>query len=142
MDELFCDVTDMVNTHVRTLSKKPASQEAEVFFNLAEDSDAETKGFYYRTSDNPSLVIPGTSTSTDASYAPQLQAAAHLASYIRKEIFEKLKFTTSAGIAHNKLIAKLVGNLNKPNLQTTWNPDVRNWQTEQENFLAGFEARQ
>lgn len=142
MDELFCDVTDMVNTHVRSMKDQPFNQAGDSFFNLMEDSTAEPKGFHYCPHDNPSLVIPGTSTSPDASYAPQLLAAAHLASYIRKEIFDQLKFTTSAGIAHNKLIAKLVGNLNKPNLQTTWNPDVRNWRIEQENFLAGFEARQ
>jgi DNA polymerase iota len=142
MDELFCDVTDMVQAHLRSIKAQPENQDEGLFFNLTEDVTSEPKGFHYQTSDTPSLTIPGTSSSKEAQYAPQLLAAAHLASYIRKEIFDKLRFTTSAGIAHNKLIAKLVGNLNKPNLQTTWNPDVRNWQTEQESFLAGFEARQ
>lgn len=142
MDELFCDVTDMVESHLRTLKGQQGNADGEVYFNLLQGPSEEAKGFHYRPTDVPSLVIPGTSTSQDAQYAPQLLAAAHLASYIRKEIFEKLKFTTSAGIAHNKLLAKLVGNLNKPNLQTTWNPDIRNWQAEQRSFLAAFEARQ
>lgn len=142
MDELFCDVTDMVQAHLESIKAQPGNQDQEVFFNLTEDANSGPKGFHYESHGSPSLIIPGTSSSKDAQYAPQLLAAAHLASFIRKEIFDKLAFTTSAGIAHNKLIAKLVGNLNKPNLQTTWNPDIHNWQTEQENFLAGFEARQ
>lgn len=141
MDELFCDVTEMVRAHLRTLStQKTSSENGQIYFDMSEEGSNESKGFYYSTDSSPSLVIPGTSTSPDARYSPELLAAAHLASYIRKEIFEKLHFTTSAGIAHNKLIAKLVGNLNKPNLQTTWNPDIRNWRADQESFIAGFEA--
>ncbi|XP_050487830.1 DNA polymerase iota isoform X2 [Bombus vancouverensis nearcticus] len=37
---------------------------------------------------------------------------------IRKRIYKDLHITCSAGIAHNKLLAKLVGSLHKPNHQT------------------------
>lgn len=140
MDELFCDVTEMVQAHLETSKVQRDSQDDEIYFDLAGPNSKDSKGFHYSRHSAPSLLIPGTSASNDARYAPELLAAAHLASYIRKEIYEKLHFTTSAGIAHNKLIAKLVGNLNKPNLQTTWNPDIHNWRQEQEYFIAGFEA--
>jgi DNA polymerase iota len=140
MDELFCDVTEMVHAHLDDLRSAPSTEDS-IYFNLAVPKSDEPKGFHYLRSVAPSLVIPGTSASQEAQYAPELLAGAHLASYIRAQILEKQHFTTSAGIAHNKLIAKLVGNLNKPNLQTTWNPDVRTWKEEQKQFLAPFEAR-
>ena len=43
----------------------------------------------------------------------------HIAYNIRREIYEKLDYTCSAGIAHNKMLAKLASATNKPNGQTT-----------------------
>ena len=37
---------------------------------------------------------------------------------IRGKIFNKLRITSSCGIASNKMLAKIVGELNKPNGQT------------------------
>ncbi|KAG1407019.1 hypothetical protein G6F60_002507 [Rhizopus arrhizus] len=48
----------------------------------------------------------------------QLYIGAKLAAEIRNEIFETLKFTCSAGIAHYKSVAKLCSSRNKPNKQT------------------------
>lgn len=48
----------------------------------------------------------------------RLKIATHIANDIRKELYETLKITCCAGIAHNKLLAKLVGGMNKPNNQT------------------------
>ncbi|KAJ2747767.1 N-acetyltransferase eso1 [Coemansia sp. BCRC 34301] len=48
----------------------------------------------------------------------QLKYAAKFASHVRGVIFEELGYRCSAGIAHNKLLAKIGSALNKPNLQT------------------------
>ncbi|KAI8365435.1 hypothetical protein EDC96DRAFT_191143 [Choanephora cucurbitarum] len=48
----------------------------------------------------------------------QLALGAELAAEIRNEIYDTLKYTCSAGIAHNKTLAKLGSSQNKPNKQT------------------------
>lgn len=48
----------------------------------------------------------------------RLMVAYRLAAEIRSRIFQELHLTCSVGIAHNKLLAKLAGSLNKPNQQT------------------------
>ena len=45
-----------------------------------------------------------------------------LAAEIRQRIFETVGLTTSCGISHNKLLAKLAGAVHKPNQQTTMFP--------------------
>jgi len=42
----------------------------------------------------------------------------HLASEIRKLIFDQTGLTCCAGISHNKILAKLAGECHKPNQQT------------------------
>jgi len=142
MDELFCDVTDMVLAHVvATSTPALGSQKADrVFFNLSPPGRAPTDndGFWYDPTSAPSLVLPAEETTSDAQYSPHLLAAAHLAAHIRQRIHLEHGFTTSAGIAHNKILAKLVASLNKPALQTTWNPDVRRYKEKSADFLGGF----
>ncbi|XP_028165927.1 DNA polymerase iota [Ostrinia nubilalis] len=53
----------------------------------------------------------------------RLKIASQIASDIRQKLFDDLGFTTCAGIAHNKLLAKLVCPLHKPNDQTTILPE-------------------
>ena len=48
----------------------------------------------------------------------RLLAASRIAAEMRSKILKELGLTCSAGIAHNKLLAKLAGSLNKPNGQT------------------------
>ncbi|XP_012148103.1 DNA polymerase iota [Megachile rotundata] len=48
----------------------------------------------------------------------RLIIATKIAAEIRQRIHKELHVTCSAGIAHNKLLAKLVGSLHKPNQQT------------------------
>lgn len=52
----------------------------------------------------------------------KLMIGSKIASEVRDKIFEELKLTCSAGVAHNKFLAKLCGGLNKPNNQTTLAP--------------------
>ncbi|KAI9270751.1 hypothetical protein BDA99DRAFT_502608 [Phascolomyces articulosus] len=51
-------------------------------------------------------------------YDLQLAIGANIANQIRKEIFDELHYTCSAGIAHGKAVAKLCSSRNKPNNQT------------------------
>lgn len=48
----------------------------------------------------------------------RLLEGALIAQEIKKDLFDKLKIKGCAGIAHNKLLAKLVGSVNKPDNQT------------------------
>lgn len=52
----------------------------------------------------------------------RLKIGSEIAKEIRDQILQDLKLTCSVGIAHNKLLAKLVGQLNKPDNQTTLAP--------------------
>lgn len=45
-----------------------------------------------------------------------------IACEMREKIFDELKLTCSASVAHNKFLAKICGGLNKPNSQTTLAP--------------------
>jgi DNA polymerase eta len=47
-----------------------------------------------------------------------LRIAADICTEMRQEIYDQLGYTCSAGIAHNKTLAKLVSSMNKPNKQT------------------------
>ncbi|XP_041969832.1 DNA polymerase iota [Aricia agestis] len=53
----------------------------------------------------------------------RLKLASQIANEMRYKIYDELGFTTCAGIAHNKLLAKLVCPLHKPNDQTTIFPE-------------------
>ncbi|KAL0819882.1 hypothetical protein ABMA28_007898 [Loxostege sticticalis] len=53
----------------------------------------------------------------------RLKIASQIASDMRQKIYNDLGYTTCAGIAHNKLLAKLVCPLHKPNDQTTIFPE-------------------
>ncbi|XP_070508765.1 DNA polymerase iota [Chironomus tepperi] len=52
----------------------------------------------------------------------KLMLGTEIADRVRKRLYEDLKLTCSIGIAHNKLLAKLVGTMNKPNNQTALAP--------------------
>lgn len=51
--------------------------------------------------------------------ATRLSFGSRIAQEIRNELFMKLGLTCTAGISHNKLLAKLIGGQHKPNQQTT-----------------------
>lgn len=52
----------------------------------------------------------------------RLLLASHLAQHIRQRLDHETGYTATVGISTNKLLSKLVGNLNKPNGQTTLLP--------------------
>ncbi|XP_031620087.1 DNA polymerase iota [Contarinia nasturtii] len=56
----------------------------------------------------------------------RLTYGVRLAREIRKKLFDELEITSCAGIAHNKILAKIVGAKNKPNKQTVLIPSCTN----------------
>ncbi|VVC88374.1 unnamed protein product [Leptidea sinapis] len=96
MDENFIDVTNLVQEKLKT--------------NM----------------DN--ITIPGHLYSEPSIDCPcgchiRLKIASQIANEMRKRIYDDLGLTTCAGISHNKLLAKLICPLHKPNDQTTIYPE-------------------
>ena len=61
-------------------------------------------------------------TSKDSNLKFRLQLGSHLAQHLRHKLDNDQGFTSTVGISTNKLLSKLVGNINKPNGQTTLVP--------------------
>lgn len=101
LDENYLDVTDVVN---QRLSE-----------NL-NDKELEVEGNIYPSDRKLQECTCGC--------AKRLIIGTHIAKQIRDELFKVLGITCCAGIAHNKLLAKLVGTMNKPNNQTVLVPTV------------------
>ena len=58
-----------------------------------------------------------------------------IAAEIRQAVLEEVGLTCCAGVANNKLLAKLVGGWKKPNMQTTLLPE------DAESFLFTLKAK-
>lgn len=54
----------------------------------------------------------------------RLLLGSHLARYLRHELESQQGYTATVGIATNKILSKLVGNVNKPHSQTTLMPPL------------------
>ncbi|XP_041367544.1 DNA polymerase iota-like isoform X2 [Gigantopelta aegis] len=97
-DENFLDVTDLVSERLRS--------------NM-EHSD-QVVGFTYGTLEDGKDCHCG----CDA----RLKIGSQIAAEIRQALYHQLSLTCCAGIAHNKLLSKLVAGQHKPNQQTTLFP--------------------
>lgn len=78
----------------------------------------------FTTTDNICLFFfscPGADVC--ASDHPRLALGSHIAAELREAIHSKLGLTGCAGIATNKLLAKLVSGIFKPNQQTSLLPE-------------------
>ncbi|CAH0400350.1 unnamed protein product [Chilo suppressalis] len=95
MDENFIDVTKLV-------------QEKEKSGNCT-----ALVGHLYK---EPSIQCP-------CGCQSRLKTASQIANDIRQKVYNELGFTICAGTAHNKLLAKLICPLHKPNNQTTIFPE-------------------
>ncbi|KAL2185063.1 DNA/RNA polymerase [Thermothelomyces heterothallicus CBS 203.75] len=129
LDEMFLDVTDMVSYNLELLNRNALPRS---YFCLSR-SDPEV-GFEYDATSFAGCVHGNSSSSGggggsigdgDDAVRPhesvlymRLLVASHLAFYLRLKI-EEQGYTTSCGISTSKLLAKLVGNRNKPRNQTT-----------------------
>lgn len=122
-DEVWMDVTDMVDYNFDFINPNDPYN---AFFQLSKDDP--TVGFEYNATAYAGHVHPrGSSnepaTTIDAKNLPsRLRLGSHLAMYLRQQLEGTKGYTSTVGISSNKLLAKLVGNLNKPCGQTTLLP--------------------
>ncbi|KAL1969497.1 hypothetical protein VTN77DRAFT_8935 [Rasamsonia byssochlamydoides] len=127
-DEVFLDVTDMIDYNVGLLNQHDLVNS---FFYL--DKRDPTQGFAFDATQFCGPTYPASSDDTTdaANSLPQAPSDAlsvrlilgsHLANYLRTRLEEERGYTATVGVSTSKLLAKLVGNVNKPNNQTTLIP--------------------
>lgn len=111
-DEGFMDVTKTVNQ--RLMDRYPNQCIDRVNEETCGIEDIDWKGIVLKSKEEEERNTMNPLTWRDL----QLAMGAELANEIRTHVYEKLKYTCSAGIAHHKVIAKLCSSKNKPNKQT------------------------
>lgn len=121
-DELFLDVTEMIDYNVGVLNQNDL---AHSYFHL--DRKDPTVGFSYDATRFQGSTFPAMEEAfvapTDlSSLEMRLLVASHLQGHIRSRLEHQIGFTATGGISTSKLLAKLVGNVHKPNGQTTLLP--------------------
>jgi len=106
VDEAYLDLTSMVN----------AKMELQKTVTMNSEEIPNTFVIGHETSVNDWLkeTFCTSNLKTDISLA----IGASIVEEMRAEIFKQTSFRCSAGIAHNKVLAKLCAGLNKPNKQT------------------------
>lgn len=97
LDENFVDITELVNKNLEGIK-----------------NNMKSVGYTFGVKN---------AMSCDCGCEERVTIGSQIAQQMRDEIFEKLHLTTCAGIAHNKLLAKIVGTKNKPNKQTLLFPN-------------------
>lgn len=136
------DITDIVDYNLTILNSDRLDSS---FFVLSKIDPAS--GFQFDASVCAGNVHPrpdGCNTSADetSSLHLRLRLASHLAWYIRGQMEEHKRFTSTVGISTSKLLSKLVGNQNKPRAQTTLLPPYKQSVDKPGNvlnFIDGFE---
>ncbi|OAP59694.1 hypothetical protein AYL99_06992 [Fonsecaea erecta] len=119
-DEVWLDCTDMIDYNMDLLNHNDLSHS---FFCM--NRDDPTVGFVYDASSvygptYPSSPSPSAQLSSeDEQLRLRLVLGSHLARHLRHELESQKGYTSTVGIAMNKLLAKLAGNVNKPKNQTT-----------------------
>jgi DNA polymerase iota len=129
-DEVWLDVTDMVAFNVPLVNHEDPTQS---FFRL--DRDDPSKGFVYDATNyaghsypsgfrpqGPSQELSDPLTASLQTVETQMVLGSHLARYLRHLLAEEMHFTATVGVSVNKTLSKLVGNLHKPDGQTTLAP--------------------
>ncbi|XP_011865797.1 PREDICTED: DNA polymerase iota [Vollenhovia emeryi] len=104
-DDNFLDVTSLVERQLRS-----HQNEGEL--------DMSTSSVEFESLKEISKVFGPADEECPCGCHARLMIGSKIAAEIRSRIYEELHLTCSAGIAHNKLLAKLAGSLNKPNQQT------------------------
>ncbi|KAI9844547.1 MAG: hypothetical protein M1837_005506 [Sclerophora amabilis] len=147
-DEVFIDVTDMIEFNLDLLNFYDLQNS---YFHLSRTDptigfsyDASTVwGHTYPTTEggilSPAVTSPRSATgSKDDPLYIRLLLGSHLAQYLRHKLEEEKGFTSTVGISTCKLLSKLVGNVNKPNGQTTLIPPYVTRQEGEESNVTRF----
>eukprot|EP00794_Sanderia_malayensis_P003638 gene3638-4154_t len=106
LDENFIDITAKVDELLSTW-KKQISVRGHCYGFDKTDLPLET------------ILANDVSNHCDCNCIKRLTVASMIASDLRSALHAKLGLTSSAGVAHNKVLAKLIGKTHKPNQQTT-----------------------
>ncbi|KAK4228459.1 hypothetical protein QBC38DRAFT_442762 [Podospora fimiseda] len=116
LDESFMDVTDIITYNLELLNRHSPHKS---YFCLSR-TDPEMGFPFDATSFSGSVCGRDDDGAEDGSsnLRMRLLLASHLAHFLRMRI-EDQGYTTACGIATNKILAKLVGDKNKPRNQTT-----------------------
>ncbi|KAF2115601.1 hypothetical protein BDV96DRAFT_574176 [Lophiotrema nucula] len=136
-DEVFMDVSDIVDCNLGLLNQNDLTHS---FFCLSKDDPAagfefdasRVAGHSYPNVPNDVAVLDSSASQNELEAAieedveahlhQRLILGSHLAKYLRHLLDAEKGYTCTVGISTNKLLAKLVGNLHKPNGQTTLLP--------------------
>jgi DNA polymerase iota len=118
-DEVFLDVTDIIDYNQSLLNPINLNHS---FFYLKRDDP--TIGFAFDATHvcGPTYPAKETQTLPDGDgfhLRMRLILGSHLAQHLRISLEEEKGYTSTVGISTNKLLSKLVGNVNKPKSQTT-----------------------
>ena len=119
-DEVFLDVTDIIDYNRSLLNPVDLTRS---FFYLKRNDP--TVGFEFDASQICGPIYPNetqpplTSSADGLDLRIRLILGSHLAQHLRLRLEEEKGYTSTVGISTNKLLSKLVGNLNKPKSQTT-----------------------
>lgn len=115
LDEIFLDVTDLVNYNLVFLNRNALST---CFFCLSKDDPQ--LGFPFDASALAGCVTGAAHDQAhlDNTLYVRLLLASHLARHLRLKI-EQQGYTSACGISTSKLLSKLAGSVNKPRNQTT-----------------------
>ena len=146
-EQVFMDVTDLVDYNSALLNHNDLTTS---FFHL--DHNDPIVGFPFDASSVCGHTFPETSkfVSTNCSFSNdsvdlllRLRLGSHLARHLRQQLEEQQGYTCTVGIGTNKLNSKLVGNLNKPNGQTSlvppYNPEPRDGRSNVIDFIGGHD---
>ncbi|KAH8687532.1 hypothetical protein BGZ60DRAFT_9962 [Tricladium varicosporioides] len=132
-DEVWLDITDLVDYNQTLLNPNDPTNS---FFQL--NKNDPTDGFPYDATSiaghtypsnlqqdeilKSSTAIPIFDPGNGNGLMERLILGSHLAQHIRWNLEEQKGYTSTVGISTNKILSKLVGNLNKPKGQTTLLP--------------------
>ncbi|CAG9783412.1 unnamed protein product [Diatraea saccharalis] len=111
IDEAYMDITEPVRERLKLLNVNSVNK------NMVPDTFAlgyESIGEFIIDVHN----YGSDSIEFDYEHAKQLLVGAVIVSEIRAAVYEETGYKCSAGIAHNKILAKLVCGMNKPDKQT------------------------
>jgi DNA polymerase iota len=122
-DEVFLDVTDIVDYNQNLLNPHDLKHS---FFCL--DRNDPTVGFPFDATTiaghvYPPDFVPRFVPNTDMDVlTTRLTLGSHFAQRLRLGLEEEMGYTSTVGISTSKLLSKLVGNVHKPQAQTTLCP--------------------
>ncbi|KAI8993618.1 hypothetical protein BDB01DRAFT_715812, partial [Pilobolus umbonatus] len=135
LDEAYMDITDVVNKRLieMYINGRPDALERIDDIECGIEVGLDQLGCVIESEEEEArrLSPEFSESGSFAHWSPttwatlQLVIGAEIAAEIRKEIYDELHYTCSAGIAHCKTTAKLCSKENKPNKQTILREEAR-----------------